>query len=907
MSKGQKGILMKTLNKCTFIDNKGTFRLENADKYTALYFPIAGEAGLKSAIAPDLAGDAKLDQNHFLLEPVSSENLHNNRNTRNFWVLRDNKKPWSLTGNSVWQKAEDKESTTVEAGFMWHKITRASADGAIKASVLSFVPVNKNVEIHVAEITNVSDADMDINFVSAIPVYGRSADNIRDHRHVTSLLHRAVTTKNGVNVCPTLSFDERGHQLNDTTYFVAAMGGNGEMPCGMIPEVSAFIGEGGAFDRPLSLCSDLESVCVKEGFEVNGAEAVGGIVFDTAKVKAGESVVYITYAGTSSANDFTKAEADITSLLSDYKTVSDVYAELDAVKKYWTDKVNVSYHTGNPDFDGFMSWVSFQPELRRVYGCSFLPHHDYGRGGRGWRDLWQDCLALLLMNPGGVREMLVSNFEGVRTDGTNATIIGSKLGEFKADRNGITRVWMDHAMWPLLTTALYIDQTGDIDILLEEIPYYKDKQVLRGTGIDEKWDGVTLRELSNDGSKYKGTILEHLLLETLAEFWEVGEHNNLRLRDADWNDAVDMAGKRGESVAFTHAYAGNLDLIAGLIRELSGKHPEISVLEEMTALFNDKAGIYDDIKAKNDVLMSYAESVKHGVTGNKASVKASDIIDNLTAKAAWMKDHLRKNEWITDSCGNSHFNGYYDNDAARLEGDNPNGPQMTLTGQVFAIMSGTATDDQIKDITKSADALLYDETCGGYRLNTNFHEVKTNMGRMFGFAFGEKENGAVFSHMAVMYANALYKRGFAKEGFKSLNSLFTQSMTFDKGRIYPGIPEYFGKGGRGLYHYLTGAASWYMMTVVNEMFGVRGLLGGLEVSPKLVKEQFDQNGQASLALTFRGKDFKVTYTNSEMLEYGEYAVSNIEIDGNNVDRLSKELVEQLGAGLHNVNVKLERK
>ena len=38
---------------------------------------------------------------------------------------------------------------------------------------------------------------------------------------------------------------------------------------------------------------------------------------------------------------------------------------------------------------------------------------------------------------------------------------------------------------------------------------------------------------------------------------------------------------------------------------------------------------------------------------------------------------------------------------------------------------------------------------------------------MFGFAYGEKENGAVFSHMTVMFANALYRRGFAKEGWKA--------------------------------------------------------------------------------------------------------------------------------------------
>ena len=59
-----------------------------------------------------------------------------------------------------------------------------------------------------------------------------------------------------------------------------------------------------------------------------------------------------------------------------------------------------------------------------------------------------------------------------------------------------------------------------------------------------------------------------------------------------------------------------------------------------------------------------------------------------------------------------------------------------LTGQVFAIMSGTATQEQVKEITKASDAYLYDEKIGGYKLNTDFKEIKTDLGRMFGFAYG---------------------------------------------------------------------------------------------------------------------------------------------------------------------------
>jgi cellobiose phosphorylase len=50
---------------------------------------------------------------------------------------------------------------------------------------------------------------------------------------------------------------------------------------------------------------------------------------------------------------------------------------------------------------------------------------------------------------------------------------------------------------------------------------------------------------------YKGTLLEHILVQHLTCFHNVGDHNNIRLEDGDWNDLFDMARARGESVAFS--------------------------------------------------------------------------------------------------------------------------------------------------------------------------------------------------------------------------------------------------------------------------------------------------------------------------------------------------------------------
>ena len=62
-----------------FMNEDGSFCLKQPENISYLYFPLASTKGLKSSVTPNLGGDAKMDQETFLLEPVSAENLHNNR------------------------------------------------------------------------------------------------------------------------------------------------------------------------------------------------------------------------------------------------------------------------------------------------------------------------------------------------------------------------------------------------------------------------------------------------------------------------------------------------------------------------------------------------------------------------------------------------------------------------------------------------------------------------------------------------------------------------------------------------------------------------------------------------------------------------------------------------------------
>ena len=457
--------------------------------------------------------------------------------------------------------------------------------------------------------------------------------------------------------------------------------------------------------------------------------------------------------------------------------------------------------------------------------------------------------------------------------------------------------------------------TGDVDILTRQAPYFKDAQAMRGAAIDKRYRPEQgCWQTDEAGGVYTGTILEHLLIQQLAAFYEVGEHNIYRLRGADWNDALDMAAERGESVAFTCAYAGNLRELAGLIRLLEARTGvrSVELLEELQVLLDAGPETFGDPAAKAGVLEQYAARCSHRVSGRRVRVSLAALAEGLEQKADWLTGWLRAHEWIDAGEGEGWYNSYYDNSGRRVEGVFPDGVRMMLTGQVFAIMSGVASDGQAGQSTRAADRYLYRPEIGGYRLNTNFHELKFDLGRMFGFAYGEKENGAVFSHMAVMYANALYRRGFVQEGWKALKTLADTALDFDTSHIYPGIPEYFRADGRGMYHYLTGAASWYMMTMITQAFGVRGEAGDLALEPKLTAGQFDAAGLAAVCVTFAGRRLEVCYRNPDGLDWGSYQIGQVLCDGaewtSGGERcllVPRTTVEALAAGpVHRITVTL---
>jgi cellobiose phosphorylase len=359
----------------------------------------------------------------------------------------------------------------------------------------------------------------------------------------------------------------------------------------------------------------------------------------------------------------------------------------------------------------------------------------------------------------------------------------------------------------------------------------------------------------------------------------VGEHGNIRIEDADWNDGMDMAKEKGETVAFTALYAGNLLKLANTLTYLHDQGiKSINVLKEAMILFDtiDSPIDYHNISAKLHILNSYFEAIKRGVSGESVNLPIELLIHDLKAKHDFFYQHLNEQEWMEGpQVDEGWFNGYYDNRSHRLESTDERNIRMTLTGQTFTLMSQMASVPQIAKIIHSVNRHLMDPTIGIPRLNTDFQENTMKMGRFMGFAYGHKENGSMFSHMAVMYAYSLFENDFVEDGRAIIDNIYHYMSEVDKAKILPGIPEYIDSEGRGMYHYLTGSASWMLLTYIEQIFGLKGYFGDLVVQPRLQANDFKAGYEVKINTLINAHLCEIIFKNPDQLDYRQYQIHKV--------------------------------
>ena len=821
-------------------------KIDKLSKNYGYYFPMFNNKGMKSFLTPFFTGHIALDHDHYLLEPCSENSLYGPTSSRNVMFYVDDKR-YDLNAMLKHQINHEYE---YETGNAYQRVRRTYDTFSLDTT--SFLVLNENIELHKIDLKNVSEKKIRISALSSVKLFARSAENLRDHRHVTSLLNYTEVLDNGVVLKPSLNFNESGHVINKKNYYVI-FENNDQKVEGIIPHLDDFVA-GGSIVFP----NGTKNFTNKKF--LSGYETMGAISYKEFELKPNEKTTFYLMIGVS------EKEIKIKDLLSKFASEEKFYNELNKSEKFLQKFISdLSFKMISNDISMRLEDVSLQPTYRRVMGNSYLPHHDYGKGGRGWRDLWQDLIALNMYHNPDVEEMIFEYFKGVRIDGSNATIIGEKIGAFIADRNKIARVWSDHGAWPLITLNMYIQETGNSRILLRKQAYFEDKF----THYSQKNDNVALKSFT----EYKGTILEHILIQHIVALNNTGSNGYVKLMDADWNDGLDMGKDQAETIAFTMMYTNNLKIINELLDSI--EISKLDIYEPLVKLLNYEISLEDyfdlAIKEKKKTKISKLELMK----------KISNLYNQRL-------NFLRQNAFQ-----NGFYQSYIDKEGLYLD----NEKTMMLTGQAMALLNDIATKDQATSLIRKTKELLYESNLGGYKLNTKYEENKF-FGRAFYFSYNHKENGAVFSHMVMMYAFGLYNYGYVKEGRQAMMNLLELSLD-KKSKVYRGIPEYFNDKGEGKYSYLTGSASWLIYLIRNQIFGIKFKNGNLFLEPKLDSKDFIDS-KAIINTVIFGKKVEITYQNENLIPYNEYKIESIFSEG-------KKLSLPIKKGYNKILVRLIKK
>lgn len=75
-----------------------------------------------------------------------------------------------------------------------------------------------------------------------------------------------------------------------------------------------------------------------------------------------------------------------------------------------------------------------------------------------------------------------------------------------------------------------------------------------------------------------------------------------------------------------------------------------------------------------------------------------------------------------------------------------------------------------------------------------------------------------------------------------------------------------------MYSYLTGSASWLVLTLLTQVFGLRGQDRDLVIEPKLCAEQFKGTSTITINRVFAGRHLQVNFSCPKKLKVDRYKI-----------------------------------
>ncbi len=411
--------------------------------------------------------------------------------------------------------------------------------------------------------------------------------------------------------------------------------------------------------------------------------------------------------------------------------------------------------------------------------------------------------------------------------------------------------WSDDALWLHQAVARYVLLTGDVSILSAETA-------------------------TADSSGKKKPLLETLkaALRYSTEI-SVGPHGIPLLDLADWNDCLKI----------------DRDYESGPVKEKIWKETGKYSSKGTESVMNG----FLAVTAARD-LATLART-----TGDTDTEAWADAIAERMAK------NLRESAWIGANYARLLLNKYPPFTYAGADGDgldtDGSGGTFFLNSFSWSVLSGVASDEEIKSMLGEVRRKL--KTPYGLKLVSPMDLSRLVPGVATSEYFpGDRENGAVFKHAAMMAVSALFDAAktvksrelaqeLAREAWEMVD-LACPARSMRDPFVLAGNPRFCtqynnSETGENIGPLLSGTASWMILSLLKG-YGIEHTAEGLKVDPVL------REGDTSVHLTVRAGDLtlEIAFSKREGFTRAADGGFSLTVDGAHVSGNAVSLAGKKG-------------